>query len=63
MKSRSNSSNKFEKQTFEAKTVIEIALYLTGNGLGPVFTETELQIDRKTFLKNDEAQKPNVFEN
>ena len=33
MKSRSNSCNKAEKQLFEAKTIIEIILQLTGNGL------------------------------
>ena len=49
MKSRSNSSNKDEKQEFEAKTVIDIKILFTGNVLRPVFTETELQINRKTF--------------
>ena len=33
MKSRCNSSNKAEKKMFEAKTVIKIKLYLTGNVL------------------------------
>ena len=32
-KSRSNSTNKAEKQMFETKIVIEIKLQLTGNGL------------------------------
>ena len=33
MKSSSNSSNKAEKQMFEAEIVIEVKLNLTGNGL------------------------------
>ena len=44
-----NSGNKAEKQMFEAKTVIKIKLELTGKGLWPVFTGTDLQIDRKTI--------------
>ena len=49
---------------FEAKIVIEIKLWFTGNGLWPVSTEVELQIDQKTILINDEAQKQKyVFEN
>ena len=48
MKSRSNSRNEAEKKMFEAKTVIKIKLYLTRNVLWPVFTGTDLQIDRKT---------------
>ena len=64
MKTRSNSSNKAEKQIFEDKTVKQIKLQITGNGFRHEFTETLLQIDRKTILKNDEAQKPKcVFEN
>ena len=47
MKSLSNRSNDAEKQMFETKTVIEIKVKLTWNGLWPMFTETELQIDRK----------------
>ena len=47
MKSRCKSSNKAKKQIFEAKITIEIQLKSTGNGLWPVFTETELQINRK----------------
>ena len=47
MKSRSNSSNKDEKQDFAAKTFIDIRILFTGNVLRPVFTETELQINRK----------------
>ena len=46
MKSCSNSSNKPEKRMFEAKTVIGIKLWFTGNDFWPVFTETEQQIDR-----------------
>ena len=33
MKSRSNSSNKAEKQMFETKTFIKTKLRLNGNGL------------------------------
>ena len=47
MKSRSNSSNKAEKQMLEAKTVIEIKKNFTGKGSSHVFTDTELQIDQK----------------
>ena len=49
MKSRSNSSNKDEKQVFEAKTFIDIEIFFTGNVLWPVCTETELQNNRKTI--------------
>ena len=63
MKSRHNSINKAEKQMIDAKTVVKIKSQLTGNGLCPVFTETELQIARKLF-KKDEAQKSEfIFEN
>ena len=60
------SSNKAEKQMFEAKTVIEIKLQYAGNGLLPVFRETEQQIDRKiiykTKLKNPfNFLKTNIF--
>ena len=44
MKFRSNSSNKANKKMCEAKTVVKINLLFT------VFTETELQINRK-FIK------------
>ena len=38
-------------------------LKLIENGLLPVFTETELQIDRKSIQKNYEAEKPKyIFE-
>ena len=46
---RCNSGSKAEKQMFKAKFVVQIKLQLTGNGLWPVFTETEPQIDRKTL--------------
>ena len=42
MKSRSNISNKAQKQIPATKSVIEIKLRLTGDGLWPVFTESEL---------------------
>ena len=61
MKSRSNKSNKDEKQAFEAKAFIDIKILFTGNVLWPVFTETELQINLKKISKNDEAQKPKIF--
>ena len=48
MKSRSNSSNKVENQMFETRTVQMINLRLAGNCLRPVFTETEIKIERKT---------------
>ena len=51
MKSRSNCSNEDEKQAFEAKTYIDIKILFNGDVLWPVFTETELQINRKTFKK------------
>ena len=60
MKSRGNSSNKVEKQMFEAKIVIKINLKLTGNRLWPVFTETEQQINRKTIIKA-KLKNPNFF--
>ena len=64
MRSRSNSSNKDEKQAIVAKTFIDINKLFTANVLRSVITETELQINRKTFYKNDEAQKPKyIFEN
>ena len=49
MKSCSNISTKAEEQMFEAKKFIEIKLLFAGNVLWPLFTKTELQIDRKTF--------------
>ena len=59
MKSRSNSSNKNEKHMIEADNVKKINLYPTGNRLRNMFSETELQLDRKT-----KAQKPKfIFEN
>ena len=61
MKSRSNSSNKDEKQAFEAKTFIDIKILFTGNVLWTVFTETELQINQKTFKKMMKLKNPNIF--
>ena len=61
MKSRSNSSNKYEKQAFKFKTFIDIKILFTGNVLWPVFTETELQINRKTFQKMMMLKNPNIF--
>ena len=61
MKSRSNSSNKAEKQISEAKIVIEIKLYFAGNGLWPVFIETDLQIDRKINKKVTKLKNPIMF--
>ena len=58
MKSRSSSSNKNEKHMIEADNVKKVNLYLTGNRLINKFSETELQLDRKT-----KAQKPFIFEN
>ena len=61
MKSNSsNSSNKNEKQMFKAKNVIKIKIQLTGKGSRPVFTKTDLPVDRKT-IKKDEAQKLILF--
>ena len=44
----------------EIKTGMKIKLYLTGNRLSSVFTETKLQIDWEK-IENGEAQKSEYF--
>ena len=61
MRSLGNSSIKAKKQMFEAKSVIKIKLKLTGNGLWPWSTQTELQIDRKAIKKMTKLNNPNMF--
>ena len=61
MKSRSNSSNEVAKQAFEAKIFIGIKILFIQNVFRPVFTETELQINRKTIQKMTMLKNPNMF--
>ena len=51
MKSRSSSRIEAKEHLFRSKTVIENKLLFTGNGLWPVFTDTELHINQKMILK------------
>ena len=49
MKSLCKSSNKAKIQTTETQTVIKSRIQLNGNKFLTVFTESRLQIDRKTI--------------
>ena len=62
MKSRNISKRKSREQVIAIKTGTDITLYITENGLLPVFSETKPALGQKN-LKMAKLKNPNVFEN
>ena len=58
MKSRSNSSNKAEKQVCEVKTVIKIKYSSLKTGCDLCLERLSYKTTKKLFKKTDKAQKP-----